>query len=323
MKRKRIKGITKKLPVWEQEGSLFSGAKKIGNGKGYDLGTAGLIRSLYNFIKSSPIEPVTKRDKRKNIHLDFIGTAYRFIDELNTECNYEDVAGYYTDWRQDKRSFICERDILDNNYPDYQVLGGKVGVKKQTNRELDKIAKTLTVEEMKNTYESYENERFADLEKEGKLDNYENLEIYNTKNIKIINYYNKEFLNYWKNELVNNINQAKESINYNENKLKNKLKKSEKEESEASIRVSENSIKRAKEVLPKIYYLKDKIFYDYENLKDIINKNNFNLINSDLVKLKELNKKREFINSENKSDYIKLIQYDYDIHNILDNKDIF
>jgi hypothetical protein len=177
MKRKKIKAITKKLPVWEQEGSLFSGAKKIGNGKGYDLKTGGLIRSLYNFLKSSPVEPVTKRDKRKNIHLDFIGTAHRFINELHTDCNYDDVAGGYTDWRQDKRTFICERDILENNYPDYQVLGGKVGVKKQTNRELDKEAKSFTVEEMKNTYEAYENERFEDLEKEGKLDNYENLEI--------------------------------------------------------------------------------------------------------------------------------------------------
>jgi len=175
--KKKLKAITKKLPVWEQEGGLFSKAKKIGNGKGYDLGTAGLIRSLYNFLKSSPVEPVTKRDKKRNLHLDFIGTANRFIEELNTECNYEDVFGAYTDWRQDKRSFICERDILDNNYPDYQVLGGKVGVKKQTNKELDKIAKTLTVEEMKNTYESYENEKFDDWEKKGLLDNYENLEI--------------------------------------------------------------------------------------------------------------------------------------------------
>ena len=168
---------SKKKPVWEQEASLFSGAKKTGNEKGYNLSTAGLIRSLYNFLKTSPIEPVTKRDKRGNIHLDFINTSYKWIEELHKDCGYEDIAGAYSDWRQDQRTFICERDILYNNYPDYQVLGGKVGIKKQANIELDKEAKSLTVKSIGYDYETYENERFKDLEESGKLNEYDNLEI--------------------------------------------------------------------------------------------------------------------------------------------------
>lgn len=168
---------SKKKSVWEQEASLFSQAKGREGQKGFNLNTAGLIRSLHNFLKTSPIEPVTKRDRRGNIHLNFIGTAHRWIDELHKDCNYEDVAGAYSDWRQDHRTFICERDTVENNYPDYQVLGGKIGVKKQTNLELDKEAQTVSVEAMGDTYEAYENERFKDLEESGKLDEYMNLEI--------------------------------------------------------------------------------------------------------------------------------------------------
>lgn len=175
MKKKSNK--TKKKAIWEQEADLFSNVKGREGQKGFNLNTAGLIRSLYNFLKTAPIEPVTKRDKRGNLHLNFVGTSHRWINELNKDCGYEDVAGAYSDWRQDQRTFICERDILDNNYPDYQVLGGKVGVKKQTNIELDKMAKEISVEAVGDTYEAYENERFRDLEESGKLDEYQNLEI--------------------------------------------------------------------------------------------------------------------------------------------------
>jgi hypothetical protein len=168
---------SKKKSVWEQEASLFSNAKGREGQKGFNLNTAGLIRGLHNFLKTAPIEPVTKRDKRGNIHLNFIGTAHRWIDEVHNDCNYEDVAGAYSNWRQDQRTFICERDIVENNYPDYQVLGGKIGAKKQVNIELDKKAYEISVEGVGETYESYENEKFEDWEKKGLLDNYENLEI--------------------------------------------------------------------------------------------------------------------------------------------------
>ena len=174
MKRKQS---SKKKPIWEQEASLFPQAKGREGQKGFNLNTAGLIRSLHNFLKTAPIEPVTKRDKRGNIHLNFIGTSHRWINELHNDCNYEDVAGVYSDWRQDQRTFICERDNLENNYPDYQVLGGKVGAKKQTNIELNKEALQMSVEAVGDTYEAYENERFKDLEESGKLDEYNNLEI--------------------------------------------------------------------------------------------------------------------------------------------------
>jgi len=146
MKRKLKNPRTKKKSIAELEASLFSNAKlsKEAYNRGYDLGKTGVIRSLLNFIATSTFKPVTK--KSKTLSLNFNETADKWIEDLSEECNTPDNAEYYHGWKND-RGYVCERDTLNENHPDYQVFGGKVGVHSLINKKLNNISKEIDIDE--------------------------------------------------------------------------------------------------------------------------------------------------------------------------------
>ena len=147
MKPKVKKLRTKKKSIAEQEASLFNNPRlsKEAFNRGYDLGTTGIIRSLLNFIGSSTFSPVTKKTK-KTLSLNFNDTAEKWIDDLKEECETPDNAEYYHGW-SDEKGYKCERDTLNENHPDYQIFGGKIGVHKIINKKLSNIAKEIIIEE--------------------------------------------------------------------------------------------------------------------------------------------------------------------------------
>lgn len=144
---KTKKPIKKKQTIAEQEASLFPNAKlsKEAYNRGYDLGRTGTIRSLLNFIATATFKPVTKKTK-KTLSLDFNSTADKWIEDLQDECSSPDNAEYYHGW-SDKNLYTCERDTLNENLPDFQIFGGKVTIKKTTNKKLDKLSNEVIIDE--------------------------------------------------------------------------------------------------------------------------------------------------------------------------------
>jgi hypothetical protein len=147
MKPKVKKYRTKKKSIAEQEASLFSNPSlsKEAFNRGFNLGTTGIIRSLLNFIGTSTFSPVTKKTK-KTLSLNFNETADKWIEDLREECETPDNAEYYHGW-SDEKGYKCERDTLNENHPDYQIFGGKIGVHKTINKKLNNIAKEIIIEE--------------------------------------------------------------------------------------------------------------------------------------------------------------------------------
>jgi hypothetical protein len=148
MKSKKIS--IKNIPVYEKEaeasGKAYKGFyRNKRNIKGYNLNKTGIIKSLYNFIESSNWEPSYFKDRRNVPHLNFSRTADIWATNLHEECKHED---WTADWKPDDRNFRCENDYLDNNTPNFQVLGGRVSVHKSTKKELDNRAKIVTVEDI-------------------------------------------------------------------------------------------------------------------------------------------------------------------------------
>ena len=303
---------TRKKTIAEQEASLFSNAKisKEAYNRGFDLGKTGIIRSLLNFIATSTWKPIDKKGV-KGRYLKFDATGKKWIENLHQECNQPDNSEYYEGWNKD-RDFACETDILENNHPDYQVLGGKIGVHSTIKKQLIKEAKEPLLENIMDSYNKEQNEYW----------DYIDSQVGNIEIEELIEYYNKDYLNYWKNYFVKLIKDSEENIIYHKELLKNKLSKKEKENSLNMINDRLDYIKKVKSIIPYIYYLKDKIFYNYEKLNTIIINNKFKNNKNELRRLNNLNYLRKNIDSKNKDDYIKLIQYDYEIHNIL-NKEIF
>jgi len=140
----------KNLPVWQKEAERSDKSyqgyyRKKHEIKGYNLNKTGTIQALYNFVESSNWEPSYFRDRQNVPHINFVRTAEIWANNLHEECRHED---WTSDWDPDDRSFRCERDYLDHNTPDFQVLGGKVSVHKSTHKELDTRSKPLTVEDV-------------------------------------------------------------------------------------------------------------------------------------------------------------------------------
>lgn len=301
---------TKKKSIAELEASLFSNPRlsKEAFNRGYDLGTTGIIRSLLNFIATSTFSPVTKKTK-KTLSLNFTDTADKWIEDLQEECNTPDNAEYYHGWKND-RGYVCERDTLNENHPDYQIFGGKIGVHSTINKKLDRISKEIDIDEVEfyNRDEEYY-EKMADA--------LENIDLTSEE------YYNKDFLNKWKNELVKNIKNNEENNNYHNKKLKEKLSKKEKENSLSTIKLNTDNIEKAKKTISNLYFLAKKPFYSYNKLKNIIDKNTFNLSKSELNKLSEINYLRKNINPENFESYIKFASYDPEIHRIIEESQVF
>ena len=145
MRKKQSKPRTKKKSIAELEASLFLNPRlsKEAFNRGYDLGTTGIIRSLLNFIGTSTFSPVTK--KTKTLSLEFGETADKWIEDLQEECNTPDNAEYYHGW-SDEKGYKCERDTLNENHPDYQIFGGKIGIHSTINKRINNIAKEIDVE---------------------------------------------------------------------------------------------------------------------------------------------------------------------------------
>lgn len=310
MKPKIKKNKSKTKSIAEQEASLFKNPRlsKEAFNRGFDLGTTGVIRSLLNFIGTSTFSPVTKKTK-KTLSLSFNDTADKWIENLQEECNTPDNAEYYHGWT-DEKGYKCERDTLNENHPDYQIFGGKIGVHSTINKKLNNIAKEINIEEAEfyNRDEEYY-EKMADV--------LENI------NLTSDEYYNKDFLNRWKNELVKNIKNNEENNNYHIERLKEKLSKKEKENSLTSIKLNTDNIEKAKKTISNLYFLAKKPFYSYNKLKNIIDKNIFNLSKSELNKLSEINYLRKNINPENFESYIKFASYDPEIHKIIEESQVF
>ena len=149
-KKSKPEKALKNIPVWEREAQRSERATKglyreKRNIKGYDLQKAGTIQSLYNFVETSNWEPSYFRDRRNVPHINFVRTAEIWANNLQDECKHED---WTADWNPDERTFRCERDYLDNNTPDFQVLGGKVSVHKSTHKELNNRSKIVTIEDV-------------------------------------------------------------------------------------------------------------------------------------------------------------------------------
>jgi len=146
------KNKSRKKTLAEKEASLFDNAKlsKEAFNRGYDLGTTGIIKSLLNFIATSTIKPATKKGKTGR-YVKFEETADIWMNELDKDCKDPFTAGYYDGWNK-KRDFACQTDTLENNHPDYEVLGGKVGVHKTIKKKYKNLSNTIDIDDVKEKY---------------------------------------------------------------------------------------------------------------------------------------------------------------------------
>ena len=146
------KARQRKKTLAEKEASLFDNAKlsKEAFNRGYDLGTTGTIKSLLNFIATATIKPATKKGKTGR-HLKFNETADIWMNELDKDCKDPFTASYYEGWDK-KRDFACQTDILENNHPDYKVLGGKISVHGTVKKKYKNIANTVDIDDVKEKF---------------------------------------------------------------------------------------------------------------------------------------------------------------------------
>lgn len=135
--------------------------------RGFDLGTTGIIRSLLNFVATSQWKPRTKKGKKGALYLRLDETGDFWLENLLEECKDPRNAEYYDDWKN-SRSFKCERDILQENHPDYEIFGGKTSVHKNINSKLDKMDR-VDIDDIQNPEDTEEYYQWLE-------DNLENLE---------------------------------------------------------------------------------------------------------------------------------------------------
>lgn len=138
------------IAIREAEKNPRAKLSKEADYRGFDLGKTGTIRSLLNFIATATYKPRTKRTK-KGLYLRLDDTGDFWLENLRSECNDPRNSEYYSDWKKD-RSFICERDILENNHPDYSMLGNKLSVHKTINKKLDKLSDETDIDSVTENY---------------------------------------------------------------------------------------------------------------------------------------------------------------------------
>jgi hypothetical protein len=151
-KRKTLKFGDKKsnqptlIALKEAERSPRATLSREADYRGFDLGKTGIIRSLLNFIATSQWKPRTKKGK-KGLYLRLDETGDFWLENLETECKDPRNAEYYSDWKTN-RTFNCERDVLQENHPDYEIFGGKTSVHKNINSKLDKLGTKADLDEV-------------------------------------------------------------------------------------------------------------------------------------------------------------------------------
>ena len=139
------------LALREAERSGSAKLSREADYRGFDLGKAGVIKSLLNFIATAQWKPRTKKGK-KGLYLRLDETGDLWLENLQEECKDPRNSEYYSDWKKN-RTFSCERDILNENHPDYEIFGGKTSVHKNINSKLDKYGTKADLDEVYDNYQ--------------------------------------------------------------------------------------------------------------------------------------------------------------------------